>query len=98
MRDVLISLLTLQMIRTSFSGTTGCVTSHMNNLGTLRCGCFIYHFAPLRLDLPNMEGDNSWRRLFPLKKAALADLISPPLEDGRHAVQPHRGHVVDGDD
>jgi hypothetical protein len=32
------------------------------------------------------------------KKAARADLISPPLEDRRHAAQPHGDHVVDGDD
>ena len=97
-RDMLISLLTLHLIRASFSRTTGCVTSHMNILVTLRSGCLICHFAPRRLDLPNMDGDNSGRGLITPKKAALADLISPPLEDGRHAVQPHRGHVVDGDD
>ena len=32
------------------------------------------------------------------KKAALADLISPPLQDGRHVAQPHGDHVVDGVD
>ena len=48
---------------------------------------------------PSKHGWRQLRRgLITPKKAALADLISPPLEDGRHAVQPHRDHVVDGDD
>ena len=45
-----------------------------------------------------MDGDHSGRRRITEKKAARADLISPPLEDGRHAAQPHGDHVVDGDD
>ena len=44
-----------------------------------------------------MDGDKSSHRNFE-KKAALADLISPPLQDGRHVAQPHGDHVVDGVD
>jgi hypothetical protein len=45
-----------------------------------------------------MNGDHSRRRMITEKKAECADLLSPPLEDGRHAAQPHGDHVVAGDD